>query len=497
MRKKVIILIACLLLGFFINPYEVKAELGNIVLTSPDINKTLDSGDVVTVHAIFGLNSEITLTSGRLAIRFDEDAFELLDENNNYYDLKQSSLDGIRVIGSGRTLNSLNLNFVVDKYKKLDKEKEYTIMSFKFKVKDNVTKNNASIYTYENLSSLKCLEVYNDAECIYSLDSDLKFKIDGLDNNSKLQSLNISNVELLPEFNENKLTYASSVKNNIDNIKIEAQCAGRNCQIEGLGNKNLKVGSNYFTLTVTSEASTTTEYDIIIFREEAIKSSTNTLKSLTIGSEELNFDPTITSYQIRIPENIQVLSIKSELTDPKSKYVKDFGNRAVDIKNGLNEILIKVEAENGDINTYRINVIRGLSEEEMAKITDIAELKIKNHDINFSNEKNYYELEIANNEKELDFDIELVNEEASYQILNNSDLENNKIVIVQVTSADKTVKKEYEFKVKNRSLLEETLETNSSNIIPILIVVIVLLTIAVISLIVYIIVYKKKNLVKN
>ncbi|MDO5015356.1 MAG: cadherin-like beta sandwich domain-containing protein [Clostridia bacterium] len=90
----------------------------------------------------------------------------------------------------------------------------------------------------------------------------------------------------------------------------------------------------------------------------ANKSSDNKLKSLSVEGYDLSpaFSPNTTSYSIsNLPENINDIKINAVPNDPKAK-VEIFGEK---LSMGKNEAMIRVTAQNGAINTYKIAVVRG------------------------------------------------------------------------------------------------------------------------------------------
>lgn len=499
--KKILIYILYFTLIFCLNFVNANADSMDFTLISDKTNQTLKIGDVVSVKSRIQLAENrmenLYLKSGTITVRWDPKVFEIQDLSGtgNYYNDKISGIPNIFMNNSLQAADGVSIiSFEIhDGF--LLQHVPYDLVEFKFKVKNNILSQNTDIYVSDNEDSLRCYpDNHQEYECAYNTGVKLNFKIDGLDNNSKLSSLNVSNATLSPKFNSNTTDYTATVDNSVSSINIDAKCAGRNCKIDGNGNKKLNVGKNSFTVTVTSEASTTTKYNIVITRKEASKSKINTLKSLSVGDEAINFNSDVKNYEVKVSEDTKTITIKSELTDSKSKYVKDYGNRVVDLQEGENEILIKVQAENGDINTYKINVIRGLTKEEKGKLVDIADLKIKNHYIDFSSDKYSYTIEIDEDEKELDFDIELENKEASYKILNNENLINGNIITIQVTSADKTKIKDYKIKVnvREKSIVDEKeSQDNNSDISIIVVIVIAILVISIIAIIIYII-FKKK-----
>lgn len=99
------------------------------------------------------------------------------------------------------------------------------------------------------------------------------------------------------------------------------------------------------------------------------KSSNNNIKSVTIkwGDGETHtinyedydeYDSYIVPY-LSVDADISTVEIEAVLEDSKASFVEDYGPRIVNLNYGENDIIIKVEAENGDIKSETIGVTRG------------------------------------------------------------------------------------------------------------------------------------------
>lgn len=90
--------------------------------------------------------------------------------------------------------------------------------------------------------------------------------------------------------------------------------------------------------------------DNVVIKQEPIKSGDNTLKTIIIDNEELLINDTIEYSTTNEKVNIEV-----KVNDDKAKY-EILNDSTLVI--GDNKVLINVTAENGDIKTYTINIIR-------------------------------------------------------------------------------------------------------------------------------------------
>lgn len=90
-----------------------------------------------------------------------------------------------------------------------------------------------------------------------------------------------------------------------------------------------------------------------------IRSIDNTLKDLKVDGITLEeFASDKFEYNIVVDSEIDKLEIKATLNDSNASFVEEFGPREVEIDYGENEFFVKVKSESGDIQVYRIKIIR-------------------------------------------------------------------------------------------------------------------------------------------
>lgn len=83
------------------------------------------------------------------------------------------------------------------------------------------------------------------------------------------------------------------------------------------------------------------------------KSNNKYLKSLQIENHKINFNKTKNNYDITVNKSVNELKLNIELEDSKATY-KIIG--ADNLEKNNHQVLIEVTAENGEKNTYTINV---------------------------------------------------------------------------------------------------------------------------------------------
>lgn len=86
------------------------------------------------------------------------------------------------------------------------------------------------------------------------------------------------------------------------------------------------------------------------------------------------------------------------MLDPKAKFVTNYGPREVTLNEGNNNIEIKVMAENGDVKTYTILVMRSNGNDTNNRLINI---ELSTGNINFSPDVYIYSFTVASNVDEL------------------------------------------------------------------------------------------------
>ena len=283
-------------------------------------------------------------------------------------------------------------------------------------------------------------------------------------NVNTLKTLTLSSGRI--NFNPNTLTYDVKVGNSVTNITVNSTLTDlKSTYVSGYGNRtiNLKEGLNTVAIKVQSENGDIKTYTLNISRENKVSA----LKTLTLSSGKINFDPNVIDYNVTVNNDIAKITISSTLTDSASTYVSGYGNREVSLKEGLNKVLIKVKTENGEIITYTLNITRKYKTNSNDNNADIKYLTIENYSINFNSNKTEYSLKIKNEER-LNIQISLVNKNSTYEILNNNNLKDGSVIIIEVTSPDKSKVKAYKINIEKEEIADlpsqdNKKENNKSN----------------------------------
>ena len=147
--------------------------------------------------------------------------------------------------------------------------------------------------------------------------------------------------------------------------------------VSGLVLYELTSDETIATITVTAEDGSTKVYTVRIVKEAKpvvttsnisyVYSSNNYLKTLEIADYDIDFDRLVNEYRIRVDSDVNSLDIKAIAEDNRAS-VEITGNE--NFKTGDNIVIIKVTAENGDVNEYKLIVNKKAPKKNAVTVTD-------------------------------------------------------------------------------------------------------------------------------
>lgn len=159
------------------------------------------------------------------------------------------------------------------------------------------------------------------------------------------------------------------------------------------------------------------------------KDSNSYLKSLMVKGYSFEFIKEKLSYEIVVEKDIKNLDITYETESDKAS-VTISNNQNIDINK---PIIIKVTAEDGSSKDYTITLkLKSLSNNTNVNIT------ISNYDFAFNQTQYEYDLKINKEDTVLVFNIDLDDNNATYEVEGNSDLINGSKIYVKIIAEDKT-----------------------------------------------------------
>ena len=285
-------------------------------------------------------------------------------------------------------------------------------------------------------------------------------------------------------------TYNVAVDSKTSSVEVKAVPVSGATLVDGYGER---VGSNAIKLvgeTTTIEVKVKAENDsvrtyVINIKKTDFRSNDATLKSLAIDGVDFEFKSDIYEYNLSVKYNMSIIKIDAEKNNENA--ILEYQG-TVSLKNGINNIEIKVIAQDGSEKIYKLNITR---EEEIPIVSNI---EIDN--VYFIFNAKTYNYKIETTEEFLDFDVELRSETAHVDIIGNEDLKNGSIVKINAVDGEESVT--YSFKIINNEEIEEEdeakTEGNLNNQNDMLISLIVFGS-GVISIVLAII-FKKKKAVK-
>ena len=273
---------------------------------------------------------------------------------------------------------------------------------------------------------LKNIKIKDMDGNIYKADKlgkDLKI----LSEDNTLKSLIVSSGTLSPAFQPSITSYKLEV--DVKTVVFTAVANDPNAAVASPVKADLSYGENTINLVVTSESGSKKTYKIVITRKDD-RSDNSKLKSLTILGEKIDISKDSSNYSIVLKEEVSKINIEAELADSKSSFVEGYGPREITFKEPKTVAEIKVMAENKSIRTYTFTFVR--QSDDLSGNNKIKSLKIEGHNINFKSDVYSYDIHI-NKEEALKFEVELEDQNASYELVNSS-LKDGNYVIIRVTA---------------------------------------------------------------
>ena len=208
-----------------------------------------------------------------------------------------------------------------------------------------------------------------------------------------------------------------------------------------IGDINLKYGDNNlsFTLKSREDYNISQTYNIKITRPDN-RSGDNSLASLTVGSNQV----------VLTEENEYNVSVDSKLTSvevhatPSASaslvdgYGERLGDNSLKLSGEKTSFEIKVKAENDNIRTYKINVVKTNYQSNDATLK---QLTIENVDFAFKNTTYEYDISVKHDISKLKINAVANNEKAKVEYQENVTLQNGiNNFDIKVTAEDGTVK---------------------------------------------------------
>lgn len=262
-------------------------------------------------------------------------------------------------------------------------------------------------------------------------------------NNNNLKSLKVFGYEIQPEFTSENKVYNVEVPTDINQVTIEAIAELKTSKVligeldeeEELidsATKSIDIdeASKIVKIIVTSETGREKVYTLTINK---VLSSDNLIKYLEVNNGELKeeFNPETKEYTVNIENTETELDMQVILNDDNATYeVK--GNENLQV--GQNIVTIEVTAQNGDVNTYKLNVTK-----EAFNSVYLESMSVKDYELEqeFNKYINKYNLKVNNETTNLEITAVPEDENATVVIAGNDNLEvGDNTVTITVTKGE-------------------------------------------------------------
>jgi hypothetical protein len=227
------------------------------------------------------------------------------------------------------------------------------IFSLTFKVKSNLAAGTNIKVSVQNVSASDGNADIAVSAAAYSVNI-----APPLSGNANLKTLTVGNATISPAFSPSVTNYTASVPFEVSELDVTATAEDRGARVD-ISGKNLSVGQNTVTITVTAANGAKKTYTISVTRAQDpnyVPSSNANLKSVTLSAGILTplFDPSVTEYAAYVPYEQQSITVGGEAEDGNAGVMGEERELVV----GENRLKITVTAENGSTKEYFVSVFR-------------------------------------------------------------------------------------------------------------------------------------------
>lgn len=270
-------------------------------------------------------------------------------------------------------------------------------------------------------------------------------------------------------FKKDKTEYTTEVPNDVAEVEVYAEAADSKATVKGTGKISLKEGNNTAKVTVTAEDGKTTKtYTLTIKRntaaEEEEKAGVATLSQLGIKPEEYDFSgfkSDKTEYSAEVPNEVKEIEVYAKATDSKAQIT---GTGMIELKEGENELKVEVIAQNGDKQTYTINVTRKEAEKEaVVEKFGLSSLSIEGLKLtpSFMTGTYEYTVELTEDLSSLEINAKATDKKATVEIVGNENLqEGENTITILVQNEDANESATYQIIVNKNLQKEEVMQTS-------------------------------------
>lgn len=275
--------------------------------------------------------------------------------------------------------------------------------------------------------------------------------------NKDLRSLRVTNpagATYTPEFDKDRLEYTVIVPYGNEEVELEAIAMRPDAptRVDIRGVKNLMVGSNDATITVTAHNGDQKRYLVHIVRAPQVNNFLSQLTASTGVIQTLTpiFNPATQSYSLEVPSSNDKITVKGIASDDEANVTVIGGSDSstnlgeaeleFSVKLGQNMAYINVEKD-GSVRTYTLNITR-----MPLKNTLLKSLTLNNAQIyeDFYGSRLDYTARISYDYTKLDLTAIPEDSDATVSVIGADNLTvGDNLVYIKVTSSDLTQTRTY------------------------------------------------------
>ena len=422
MRKRMGFMLSIFMVLFFLVPVGVYAE---------DLVTTISGTDVAAVNEkidyTVAIKTASQATQFESTLKYDTDILELVSIIK-----EEAWLGSNSVSNTGNTTVKFTNNGITG---------ESSVVTFRFKVKSSVKASTTlSLDDIKVTVASNVTEGEENEDNIVLTNTTLKKDITIKSDDNTLKNIKINN-KAITGFASDVLEYTIQVDSLTDKISLNAVLNNKETAsfVEEFGNREvtLDYGENIVLIKVKSESEKVLTYTLKIVRKDDRVANTD-LKSIILngGKIKIKFDKNKLSYTIKTYK-LETISVDVETDDSTSVAEVDVPSKLVI---GQNKIKIVVTAVTGDKKEYNLVI----DNTEIPIDTRLKNLSVKGQNIGFNSDTYKYSIRYDKDYKKgLIIYNTTISNDVEVEIIGNSNLKENSVIRIIVTSLDGSNSSEY------------------------------------------------------
>lgn len=357
--------------------------------------------------------------------------------NFNQITFKLNLPDGISLVDTRSNYEQLweikNANNIITSATK-NKEIETGLQEFAILLLKATTSGNKII----NLSDIKITNLNDNSDKIFdNVESSLK--VISVNNNVKEVKIND---QVYSDFNNRNDSFKITTMET--KLKIDVVAEDEFAKVYNNNTYDFDAKNNELIIPISIE-SESGNYKIFYFdfihNNIAVNDIDKSLESIIIKDNNgnnilFNYNPKIKNYNIDVDPSTASVTINPSLNNKDTSFVDGYAKQTINLNSGNNIVLIKIIDNEGQTNTYILNITKPLS--NLSNNGYLKDLLIKGYKLNFNKKVKNYTLKINHHTDKLDINPLVEDENASFVIEGNNNLKKGSIVKIVVTAPNES-----------------------------------------------------------